>query len=162
MNAIRNWKIRIDDSFCEYEFHLCGGEEYSIYDLIQIILVHARMNEVSKSLVTSHVADIPIRDDYMNWNRQELIDEIKRLVEDNQLQARRVDDAHERAVTFENKNRNLHKVINKQQVKIKRQAEQITTLSHLYTSGKRSKSHKKLREKYRLLKASFNEWKAME
>ncbi len=48
---------------------------------------------------------------------------------------------------------NLHKVIAKQQLKIQRQAENITTLLHLYTSGKRSKSHKKLREKYRALKA---------
>ena len=48
---------------------------------------------------------------------------------------------------------NLHKVITKQQLKIQRQAENITTLLHLYTSGKRSKSHKKLREKYRALKA---------
>lgn len=54
---------------------------------------------------------------------------------------------------------NLHKIISKQQLKIERQAENITTLLHLYTSGKRSKSYKKLREKYRLLKASFNEWK---
>ena len=41
---------------------------------------------------------------------------------------------------------NLHKIISKQQLKIERQAENITTLLHLYTSGKRSKSHKKLRE----------------
>lgn len=72
---------------------------------------------------------------------------------------KKVDSAVKKAVTFENKNRNLQKVIAKQQVKIQRQAENITTLLHLYTSGKRSKSHKKLREKYRLLKASFNEWK---
>jgi predicted PilT family ATPase len=64
-----------------------------------------------------------------------------------------------KTVTLENKNRNLHKVIAKQQVKIQRQAENLTILLDLYTSGKRSKSHKKLREKYRLLKASFNEWK---
>ena len=72
---------------------------------------------------------------------------------------KKVDSAVKGAVTFENKNRNLQKVIAKQQVKIQRQAENITTLLHLYTSGKRSKSHKKLREKYRALKASFNEWK---
>ena len=72
---------------------------------------------------------------------------------------KKVDSAVKKVVTFENKNRNLQKVIAKQQVKIQRQAENITTLLHLYTSGKRSKSHKKLREKYRLLKASFNEWK---
>ena len=72
---------------------------------------------------------------------------------------KKVDSAVKKAVTFENKNRNLQKVIAKQQVKIQRQAENITTLLHLYTSGKRSKSHKKLREKYRTLKASFNEWK---
>lgn len=64
-----------------------------------------------------------------------------------------------KTVTLENKNRNLHKVIAKQQAKIQRQAENLTILLDLYTSGKRSKSHKKLREKYRLLKASFNEWK---
>lgn len=56
---------------------------------------------------------------------------------------------------------NLHKVIEKQRLKIQRQAETITILSHLYTSGKRCKAHKRLREKYRLLKASFTEWKAM-
>ena len=54
---------------------------------------------------------------------------------------------------------NLHKIISKQQLRIEWQAENITTLLHLYTSGKRSKSHKKLLEKYRLLKASFNKWK---
>ena len=64
-----------------------------------------------------------------------------------------------KSVTFENKIRNLHKVIAKQQLKIQRQSENLTILLDLYTSGKRSKSHKKLREKYRLLKASFNEWK---
>jgi uncharacterized coiled-coil protein SlyX len=64
-----------------------------------------------------------------------------------------------KSVTFENKIRNLHKVIAKQQLKIQRQAENLTILLDLYTSGKRSKSHKKLREKYRTLKASFNEWK---
>lgn len=64
-----------------------------------------------------------------------------------------------KTVTLENKIRNLHKVIAKQQLKIQRQSENLTILLHLYTSGKRSKSHKKLREKYRQLKARFNEWK---
>ena len=72
---------------------------------------------------------------------------------------KKVDSAVKKAVTFENKNRNLQKVIAKQQVKIQRQAENLTILLDFYTSGKRSKSHKKLREKYRLLKASFNDWK---
>ena len=54
---------------------------------------------------------------------------------------------------------NLHKIISKQQLKIERQAENITTLLHLYTSGKRSKSHKKLREKYRALKAAYQSLK---
>jgi len=63
------------------------------------------------------------------------------------------DDGKKRAIEAERKAANLRKVIAKQQIKIQRQAENITTLLHLYTSGKRSKSHKKLREKYRALKA---------
>ena len=50
---------------------------------------------------------------------------------------------------------NLYKVISKQQMKIQRQAENISTLLHLYTSGERSQAHKKLREKYRALKAAY-------
>jgi hypothetical protein len=51
---------------------------------------------------------------------------------------------------------NLHKVIAKQQLKIEHQRENIGTLLQLYTSGKRSKAHKKLREKYRVLKARMD------
>ena len=69
------------------------------------------------------------------------------------------DEGKKRVIEAERKVVNLHKIISKQQLKIEWQAENITTLLHLYTSGKRSKSHKKLREKYRLLKASFNDWK---
>ena len=47
-----------------------------------------------------------------------------------------------KTVTFENKIRNLHKVIAKQQLKIQRQSENLAILLDLYTSGKRSKSHK--------------------
>ena len=63
------------------------------------------------------------------------------------------DDGKKRVIEAERKVANLHKVIAKQQIKIQRQAENIATLLQLYTSGKRSKSHKKLREKYRALKA---------
>lgn len=64
-----------------------------------------------------------------------------------------------RVIEAERKVKNLHKIISKQQLKIERQAENITTLLHLYTSGKRSKSHKKLREKYRELKAAYQSLK---
>jgi hypothetical protein len=50
---------------------------------------------------------------------------------------------------------NLHKLIEKEQLKIEHQRENIGTLLQLYTSGKRSKAHKKLREKYRALKAQM-------
>lgn len=153
MREVHDWIIRIDDSFCEYEYHLSGGNGYSIDELIQIIVVHARMNEISRSLVVNHAAEISIRDDYMNWNREELISEIKRLAEENQLYAENEVSFEKKILVLGNKVKNLHKVITKQQLKIQRQAENITTLLHLYTSGKRSKSHKRLREKYRALKA---------
>jgi hypothetical protein len=69
------------------------------------------------------------------------------------------DDGKKRVIEAERKVKNLHKIISKQQLKIERQAENITTLLHLYTSGKRSKSHKKLREKYRELKEKNEELK---
>jgi len=153
MNGVRDWIIKIDDSFCEYEYHLIGGNEYSIDELIQIIVVHARMNVISSSLVVNHAAEIAIHDDYMNWNLEELIGEIKRLAEENQLYAENEARFVKKILALNNKVANLHKVISKLQTKVARQKENITTLLHLYTSGKRSKSHKKLREKYRALKA---------
>lgn len=97
---------------------------------------------------------------YANSNRRELIYEIIHLSAQCESQN---EWAESHLQEVETKNRllkerdkkiaNLHKVIAKQQLKIQRQAENITTLLHLYTSGKRSKSHKKLREKYRALKA---------
>jgi len=77
-------------------------------------------------------------EDYMNWNREELIGEIKRLAEENQHFAGN-------EVSFAKKILDLNN-------KITRQAENIASLLHLYTSGKRSKSHKTLRKKYRLMK----------
>ena len=65
------------------------------------------------------------------------------------------DDGNKRVIEAERKVANLHKVISKQQMKIQRQAENISTLLHLYTSGERSQAHKKLREKYRALKAAY-------
>ena len=65
------------------------------------------------------------------------------------------DDGNKRAIKAERKVANLRVVIAKQQLKIQRQAENITTLLHLYTSGERSQAHKKLREKYRALKAAY-------
>lgn len=65
------------------------------------------------------------------------------------------DDVYKRVIEAERKVANLHKVITKQQTKIAHQRENIAMLSYLYTSGKRSKSHKKLREKYRALKAAY-------
>lgn len=53
---------------------------------------------------------------------------------------------------------NLHNVISKQQLKIEHQRENIATLLYLYTSGKRSKAHKKLREKYKELKRRMEIW----
>ena len=69
------------------------------------------------------------------------------------------DEGKKRVIEAERKVVNLHKIISKQQLKIERQAENITTLLHLYTSGKRRKSPKKLREKYRLLKAAYQSLK---
>ena len=68
-------------------------------------------------------------------------------------------DGNKRAIKAERTVANLHVVIAKQQLKIQRQAENITTLLQLYTSGKRSKSHKNLREKYRALKAAYQSLK---
>jgi len=62
------------------------------------------------------------------------------------------DDGKKRVIEAERKVANLHKVIAKQQIKIQRQAENISTLLHLYTSGERSQAHKRLREKYKCLK----------
>ena len=64
-------------------------------------------------------------------------------------------DDKKRAIEAERKVANLRVVIAKQQLKIQRQAENITTLLQLYTSGKRSKSHKRLREKYKCLKKTY-------
>lgn len=60
-----------------------------------------------------------------------------------------------RAIEAERKVANLHKVIAKQQSKIQRQAENISTLLHLYTSGERSQAHKRVREKYKTLKKAY-------
>lgn len=70
-----------------------------------------------------------------------------------------LDDGKKRVIEAERKVVNLHKVITKQQTKIAHQREHLTILSHLYTSGKRSKSHKKLREKYRALKVAYQSLK---
>lgn len=60
-----------------------------------------------------------------------------------------------RAIEAERKVENLHKIIEKQQLKIQRQAENISTLLHLYTSGERSQAHKRVREKYKTLKKAY-------
>ena len=65
------------------------------------------------------------------------------------------DDEKKRVIKAERKVANLHKVIAKQQIKIQRQAENISTLLHLYTSGERSQAHKRLREKYKSLKKTY-------
>jgi len=65
------------------------------------------------------------------------------------------DDGKKRVIEAERKVANLHKVIAKQQLKIQRQAENIATLLHLYTSGERSQAHKRLREKYKCLKKTY-------
>lgn len=65
------------------------------------------------------------------------------------------DDGKKRVIEAERKVANLHKVIAKQQTKIQRQAESISTLLHLYTSGERSQAHKRLREKYKSLKKTY-------
>ena len=65
------------------------------------------------------------------------------------------DDGNKRVIEAERKVANLHKVIAKQQLKIQRQAENISTLLHLYTSGERSQAHKRLREKYKSLKKTY-------
>jgi len=92
--------------------------------------------------------------------KEELIGEIKRLAEENQLYAENEARFVKKILALNNKVANLHKVISKLQTKVARQKENITTLLHLYTSGKRSKSHKKLREKYRALKARIAELEA--
>ena len=65
------------------------------------------------------------------------------------------DDGKKRVIEAERKAANLRKVIAKQQTKIQRQAESISTLLHLYTSGERSQAHKRLREKYKSLKKTY-------
>ena len=92
--------------------------------------------------------------------KEELIGEIKRLAEENQLYAENEVRFVKKILALNNKVANLHKVISKLQTKVARQKENITTLLHLYTSGKRSKSHKKLREKYRALRARIAELEA--
>ena len=64
-------------------------------------------------------------------------------------------DDKKRAIEAERKVANLRVVIAKQQLKIQRQAENISTLLHLYTSGERSQAHKRLREKYKSLKKTY-------
>ncbi len=65
------------------------------------------------------------------------------------------DEGKKRIIEAERKVVNLHKVISKQQLKIQRQAENISTLLHLYTSGERSQAHKRVREKYKTLKKAY-------
>ena len=65
------------------------------------------------------------------------------------------DEGKKRVIEAERKAVNLHKIIEKQQLKIQRQAENISTLLHLYTSGERSQAHKRLREKYKSLKKTY-------
>lgn len=79
--------------------------------------------------------------------------------EQNESLHKSLENHHNSLKGHDKKIANLHKIISKQQLKIERQAENITTLLHLYTSGKRSKSHKKLREKYRALKAAYQSLK---
>ena len=64
-------------------------------------------------------------------------------------------DGNKRAIKAERTVANLHVVIAKQQLKIQRQAENITTLLQLCTSGERSQAHKRLREKYKSLKKTY-------
>ena len=47
---------------------------------------------------------------------------------------------------------NLHKIISKQQLRISRQANRITELEALWAGTKCSKTHRKLKEKYAILK----------
>lgn len=60
-----------------------------------------------------------------------------------------------RAIEAERKVENLHKIIEKQQLKIQRQAENISTLLDLYTGGEQSRAHEKLKEKYEYLKKIY-------
>jgi septal ring factor EnvC (AmiA/AmiB activator) len=85
----------------------------------------------------------------VNYIFVEPTDEVK-IVADQQ---KKIADLQARIAERQKKIDNLHKVISKQQLKIEHQRENIGTLLQLYTSGKRSKAHKKLREKYRALKA---------
>lgn len=51
---------------------------------------------------------------------------------------------------------NLHKVIDKQALKLKRQAARITNLEALYAGTVESKNHKTLQEKYAKLKQKLD------
>jgi hypothetical protein len=81
--------------------------------------------------------------------------EIRSWCKDMSTVCDQFDDDKKRAIEAERKVANLHKVISKQQLKIKRQAENISTLLHLYTSGERSQAHKRVREKYKTLKKAY-------
>lgn len=68
------------------------------------------------------------------------------------------DDGQKRAIEAERKVANLHKVIEKQQLKIQRQAENISRLLDLYTGGEQSRAHEKLKEKYEYLKKIYRNY----
>ena len=81
--------------------------------------------------------------------------EIRSWCKDMSTICEQFDDDKKRAIEAERKVANLRGVIAKQQLKIQRQAENISTLLHLYTSGERSQAHKRLREKYKCLKKTY-------
>ena len=81
--------------------------------------------------------------------------EIRSWCRDMSTVCEQFEDGKKRAIEAERKAANLRKVIAKQQTKIQRQAENISTLLHLHTSGERSQAHKRLREKYKSLKKTY-------
>jgi len=81
--------------------------------------------------------------------------EIRSWCKDMSPVCEQFDDWKKRAIEAEQRIANLHRVCSKQHTKIQRQAENISTLLHLHTSGERSQAHKRLREKYKSLKKTY-------
>lgn len=84
--------------------------------------------------------------------------EIRSWCKDMSTVCDQFDDDKKRAIEAERKVANLHKVISKQQLKIQRQAENISTLLDLYTGGEQSRAHEELKEKYEYLKKIYRNY----
>lgn len=49
-----SFKIKINDGYCEWEYLLLGGREYSLSDLIDIITVHTKAKVIERRPIPSN------------------------------------------------------------------------------------------------------------